>query len=236
MQPPTLRRGQRWLAKLVLHFHRGSHRLADREVACRRRQQLLRGMDGPSARWVHLRRDRRLMSELRGGRLGFKRWFWALEPIDLSKKHPGTSGHARGGSTRCILVHYPAATPAGVAWQPGSSLVAWRPGWCWLLAGVLSTPRTATTPTRSARDARRPVQHGNVGTFRAKSLHIPRRVAAVEPCGAGTGDFGRLQPAPPPASRQALLSPKPSGRDSRSDLFPSSLHRLPLRARVFTPN
>ena len=175
--------------------------------------------------------------------MGFKRWFWALEPIDLSKKHPGTSGHARGGSTRCTLVHYPAAAPAGAAWQPGC-LVAWlglAASWCSVHSQNSNHTHhhdhhtNHTNPIR-ARDARRPVQHGNVGTFRAKSLHIPRRVAAVEPCGAGTSDFGRLQPAPPPASRQASLSPKPSGRDSRSDLFASSLHRLPLRARVFAPN
>ncbi len=142
--------------------------------------------------------------------MGFKHRFWALGPIDRSKEAPRneSSGHARGGRpTRCTPGTLPGAASAG-------GLGAWLPGaaWCWL-AGWLLCPHQPHQPrqTRSAQEvARRPVQRGNVGSFLAKSPHIPRCVGAVEPCGAGTGDFARLQPAPPPASLQALFSRKPS--------------------------
>ena len=117
------------------------------------------------------------------------------------------------------LVHYPAPRLL-VAWSPGA---AWRWLAGWLLLSTPTTPTTATTPNSIRERSRGDLCNtATWGHFlpRLASPHIPRCVGAVEPCGAGTGDFARLQPAPPPASLQALFSPKPSfigsGRDSRS--------------------
>lgn len=86
--------------------------------------------------------------------MGFKRWFWALGPIDLSKEAPRNEWACEGGGVG-RQVHpgtLPGAAPAGVASLP-DGLAAWeRAGaGCWL-AGIQSTPSTATTPSTPPTD------------------------------------------------------------------------------------